>query len=99
MGRVEDLIYAERSLTGVRSANCDRVHALGSRNRIYRKGSGRVGSDAAGFGKTKGIVIGDQDCISHHALRHKSAINHGASQLPGSREQFIIPLGGGGPRR
>jgi hypothetical protein len=58
-----------------------------------------VGSDAAGFGKTKGIVIGNQDCISHYALGHKPTINHGASQLPGFREQFIIPLGGGRPRR
>jgi len=49
----------------------------------------------AGLWKTERIVIGDEDRISQHSCGHRLSVHYGASQLPGSRQQFLISLSAG----
>jgi len=51
--------------------------------------------DTAGLWKTERIVIGDEDRISQHSCGHRLSVHYGASQLPGSRQQFLISLSAG----
>jgi hypothetical protein len=92
--RVEDLVYAGCQFTGVRSTVCDRIHLFGSRIRIDGEVAGGMRPDATLLWKTECIAISNPDCISQHACGHWSAIHDAASQLPRSRQSFVILLSG-----
>ena len=98
MVRVDDFVDAARELTGVRSALCNRVHLFGSRIRIDGETSSRMRPDAARFWKSEGIAIRDEDCISQDTFWYRTTVHHGASQLPGPPQPFVIPLSGGRTR-
>ena len=92
--RVEDLVYAGCHFAGVRSTFCDRIHLLGSRIWIDGEVASRMRPDTARLWKTEYISVSNQDCISQHACGHWSTIHHSASQLPSSRQSFVILLSG-----
>ena len=91
---IEDLVYAARQLSGVRATFGNRVHLLGSHVWLHRKGPRWMRPNAARLWKPECVAIGDQDCISRHTWRNRLSVVHSASQLPGSRQQFVIPLSG-----
>ena len=92
--RVEDLIYAGYQFAGVRSTFCDRIHLFGSRIRIDGEVASGMRPDTARLWKTECISISNQDCISQHARGHWPTIDDAASQLPRSRQSFVILLSG-----
>jgi hypothetical protein len=92
--RVEDLVYAGCHFAGVRSTFCDRIHLFGSRIWIDGEVASRMRPDTARLWKTEYIAISNQDGISQHACGHWSAIHDAASQLPRSRQSFVILLSG-----
>ena len=90
--RVEDLVYAGCHFAGVRSTSCDRIHLFGSRIRIDGEVASGMRPDTARLWKTECISISNQDCISQHACGHWSTIHDATSQLPRSRQSFVILL-------
>lgn len=92
--RVQDLIYAGCQFAGIRSTFCDRIHLFGSRIRIDGEVASGMRSDTARLWKTEYISISNQDCISQHACGQWLSVHHGASQLPRSRQFFVILLSG-----
>ena len=95
VGGVNNLVDAACQLTSIRPAFCNCVHLFGSGVRIHREASSRMRANAARFWKSECIMIGNQDCISCHTCRHRLPVVHSASQLPGSRQDFVISLCGG----
>ena len=95
VSRIEDLVDAARQLTGVRSAYCDRVHLFGPGIGIHSECPSWMRADAAGLWKPEGTVIGNQDRTSQNTCGHRLSAFHSASQLPGSRQQVVIPLNAG----
>lgn len=92
--RVEDLVYAGCHFAGVRSTFCDRIHLFGSRIRIDGEVASGMRPDTARLWKTERVSISNQECISQHACGHWSTIHDAASQLPRSRQSFVILLSG-----
>lgn len=92
--RVEDLVYAGCHFAGLRSTFCDRIHLFGSRIRIDGEVASGMRPDTLLLGKTECISISNQDCISQHARGHWSTIDDATSQLPRSRQSFVILLSG-----
>jgi hypothetical protein len=92
--RVEDLVYAGCHFPGVRSTFCDRIHLFGSRIRIDGEVASGMRPDTARLWKTECISISNQDRISQHARGHWPTIHDAASQLPRSRQSFVILLSG-----
>ena len=92
--RVEDLVYAGCHFAGVRSTFCDRIHLFGSRIRIDGEVASGMRPDTAHLWKTERVSISNQECISQHACGHWSTIHDAASQLPRSRQSFVILLSG-----
>lgn len=85
MIRVENLIYSPSQLACMRSTLRNRIYLFRSRSGIDRKMAGGMRADAARFGKTERIVIGDEDGFPEHVNGNASAIHDCASQLPGAR--------------
>src|SRR6266403_315194 len=94
MVRIQNLVYAGRQLAGIRSTLCNRVHLFGPRIRIHSETPSRMRPDAACLWEPECIAIGDKDCISQHVRGHRTTIHDGASQLPGSRQPFVVLLSG-----
>ena len=95
VSRVEDLVYPAAYLTGIWSAFCSRVHLFGAGVRINREVPGCGCSRSTRVWKSERVVLGNEDRISGLTCRHRLSVVHPASQLPGSRQQFVISLRGG----
>ncbi len=94
MIRVKNLIYSPRQLACMCSTLRNRIYLFRSRSGIDRKMASGMRADAARLWKPECVAIGDQDCISRHTWRNRLSVVHSASQLPGSRQQFVISLSG-----
>jgi len=92
--RVEDLVYAGCHFAGLRSTFCDRIHLFGSRIRIDGEVASGMRPDTFLLWKTECISISNQDCISQHARGHWPTIDDATSQLPRSRQSFVILISG-----